>query len=533
MASHPGTAGLAPDGARFRLPSRETWTFVLLVVIGLACILLTRLPQIRSEYLEPDGDEAVVGIMAMHLLRGVDYPVFFYGQRYGVALMEAAAAALGFSVFGISGPVLKLAMLVLWSGGWVFWFAALRQSLSLRASAIAALLLIFAPAWGDWALKARGLYVTGFVLTSLATLLVGMMHSSVRSRPFCGMGLGLCLAVLVLTQPSWLIAFVPFLPFAVSAQRRVTIGRTVACAVAAVAAGGLLLLISYSRAASYMPPVFTTSINSPLALWMLPGRVWVNLTGWYYMGMSFRPPLSVAIAAVFWLAMLVYTLILFVHRRKDDAILRACALSLLGVAGLTLMMNHNLFGFRYLLPLAQYAVVPAAILADGWIGTGGRRRLVAWGALGIVALSGVLALLEFRVPPHVQGGHEFRLAPKALKAVVAELEKRGNRHVFVTVAGLQWRVIFASKGDVIARWRSETDRYQPYVDAVDDALRSGKPVAVLGLGGELDDPAKKHGCTSVDFMHEFSVVFDAPEKLVRDMYFNIRQRPAGGGESRP
>jgi hypothetical protein len=42
---------------------------------------------------------------------------FFYGQRYGLAIIEAPAAALNFLIFGVGAAPLKLAMLAVWLAG--------------------------------------------------------------------------------------------------------------------------------------------------------------------------------------------------------------------------------------------------------------------------------------------------------------------------------------------------------------------------------------------------------------------------------
>src|SRR5436190_970996 len=92
---------------------KKPLAFVL--VGGLILIILTRLPQFPGGKMVPDGDECVVGIMAKHLLEGVSFPVFYYGQNYGLSLIETWMAALFFLVMGLSGVALKCAMLALWS----------------------------------------------------------------------------------------------------------------------------------------------------------------------------------------------------------------------------------------------------------------------------------------------------------------------------------------------------------------------------------------------------------------------------------
>ena len=54
---------------------------------------------------------------------GKEFPIFSYGQHYGLA-SEAAAGALGFVLFGTGALPLKVAMLALWTAGVLFLFLA-------------------------------------------------------------------------------------------------------------------------------------------------------------------------------------------------------------------------------------------------------------------------------------------------------------------------------------------------------------------------------------------------------------------------
>src|SRR5688572_11851251 len=53
-----------------------------------------------------DADEAVVGLMARHVLEG-EFPTFFWGGQYGGA-QEAYLTSLAFAAFGSSTLVLKM-----------------------------------------------------------------------------------------------------------------------------------------------------------------------------------------------------------------------------------------------------------------------------------------------------------------------------------------------------------------------------------------------------------------------------------------
>lgn len=106
-----------------------------------------------------DADEAIVGLMARHLLRGGELPFFYYGQHY-LGALEAWCAAVAFALFGESEVVLRSVPLV-------FSLVAIAgvgilgaRSVSPRAGLIAALLFAVPPSGlAIWSLKARGGFI--------------------------------------------------------------------------------------------------------------------------------------------------------------------------------------------------------------------------------------------------------------------------------------------------------------------------------------------------------------------------------------
>jgi hypothetical protein len=145
---------------RLRVP---TSIYVLaLILISVA----SRLPQVRSPNLLVDGDECVLGLMAKHLAQGKDVPVFFYGQHYALATVDAAVGAAAFLMFGVGALPLKLSMLALWTVGVLFVFLAQSRLLGPTRSFWITTLLIVNPAWAAWSMKAGGGYLTSFTASA-------------------------------------------------------------------------------------------------------------------------------------------------------------------------------------------------------------------------------------------------------------------------------------------------------------------------------------------------------------------------------
>jgi 4-amino-4-deoxy-L-arabinose transferase-like glycosyltransferase len=118
----------------------------------------------------PDSDEAVVGLMAVRLLRHGELPAFFWGQPYGGSL-EAVLVAPSIRVFGATTFALKLPSLLLGLGAsWLTWRIA-RRRFSTVVAVSAGLVSLFSPPALVWfGTKERGFYPLTAVLGLVAVL---------------------------------------------------------------------------------------------------------------------------------------------------------------------------------------------------------------------------------------------------------------------------------------------------------------------------------------------------------------------------
>ncbi|MCH7586945.1 MAG: glycosyltransferase family 39 protein [Chloroflexi bacterium] len=91
-------------------PANRFAASVLLVVVvatGYKIMLLA------ADVFPFNSDEAVVGLMARHILAG-KWQVFFYGQAY-MGSLDATFVALGFSLFGSQTVIIRVVQIILWS----------------------------------------------------------------------------------------------------------------------------------------------------------------------------------------------------------------------------------------------------------------------------------------------------------------------------------------------------------------------------------------------------------------------------------
>ncbi len=119
--------------------------FDLLALVLLA--IVTRSLLVASGSVSFHSDEAIVALMARHMLQG-DFPVFFYGQAY-MGSFNALSTALGFAVMGESVVALRVVQiikfaLVVGTGHWAAWHLSGRRTVA----AVAGLMLAVPPTLG-------------------------------------------------------------------------------------------------------------------------------------------------------------------------------------------------------------------------------------------------------------------------------------------------------------------------------------------------------------------------------------------------
>ncbi len=490
------------------------------LALAVALLFLSRLPFLLRMELALDGDESIVGLMALHLLQGRSLPVFFYGQGYGLSILEAGAGATVFAVLGVSATALRLAMVALWSLGGAFLGAAAAQLAGRRAGWITSLLVATCPAWLEWSTKARGGYVTAFLLSSLALWMVSEARPGGPSRH---LGVGMCVAGVFFAQPFWLAGLLPFL-IALWWRRRDTKEGSF---LLAGALGGSLILQAAAAGADYWRPDLLGDFQPLTSLLGLPMRVHTLFTGAYLYEERLTAGFFSVAAGMIWTLAALFLLLLPMIRRRGGARgpALAGAVAVLLLIALSLLVSPAAFGFRYLLPLAL--VVP---LVSG-LGTERRGRFHATVIMvGLLAISGGLALGERTWKPlAAQRLSPYTLLADEEAALLQRLERAGVHHVYSLDPLLPWNLAFASGEAVQGRWFAADDRVPAYPRAVDHALAAGQPVALVGRNFQLPhllQSARQAGLPAPrteQATDAIFVVWEIDEQLLRASGFEFRR----------
>jgi hypothetical protein len=430
------------------LAQRRWLPALLAVAVGFKLALLLTSQSIA------DGDEAVTGLMAKHLLERGVHPIYPYGIQYGAgAGVDAHLAALLFSAFGISDVALKAAGLLVWLATLALVHAIAARLAGAWAGAAAALLYAFAPPAAEWSLKVGGGHGVAVLLAVAAVALA----ERGAPRPLAAALLPLAAVAHPIVAP-FCVAFAAYLLWQ---------GEGLAARAATAFA---LALVSAAVALSLPPPA--SGVWNPAAagfdaaglLAALPAVV----TGVFAANLNARalPPLPHLLVSLGWLAALVTAAARMSGPGRRWLYLLAPLGVLLGVRATELAPRHLLL----LYPLG------CGVLAAGLAGFARRRT---W--LAALAIAGAAVQVHVMFDPAVHGPdpQDRGILRANLADVLASLEARGVRHVYCTDPMFQWNLVWASRERVLARWRNPVDRVPEYPAQVDAARRAGLPIALV------------------------------------------------------
>jgi hypothetical protein len=168
-------------------------------------IAAARLTILLASQAHVHSDEAIIGLMAKHILEGRYFPFYMYGQPYNAgAAWEAYLAAIAFAFFGVSVISLKSCIVVL---SLLCLFLFYRMCLALydqRTSLLATVAFALAPSLLKWHFQVRG-YSWYFLSIPILTMLFASIESAPapkqRTLLFFGLASGVSIWCLELAIP--------------------------------------------------------------------------------------------------------------------------------------------------------------------------------------------------------------------------------------------------------------------------------------------------------------------------------------------
>ncbi len=414
----------------------------------LVVLMLSAAAVVRGIYLAApslDSDEAVVGLMAIHILKG-EFPVFYWGEPY-CGPVESYLASLLFFLFGSSRLTLNVApaivSLFFMLAAWRF----ARMAFGRQIGLVSLLFLSVGPAFLVWhSVLARGNYIEnlffGMVLMGLTLRAVGAASDATRWR-------SLYLLAFV-SGAGWWVSFqsVHFLlacgVVLLVGLGRVLLDRRLAVAFLMLLLGSLLFWIynlqhdfaSLAETARYMERVPMALSFKLFFLRKLPSILGMPMTE---MARAYSASLNFAIMAVY-LAVLVAVFGVFARRlvrrdfRNDAESVGVALLFLFTLAAVAIIISRYNAGGVVRYYLVFYASLPV-LLAFGLVRLFPRwpvTTLVAGGLVLLANLTGSVAVADSVNPSARKAYWEGRDRERNL---IRALRERGVRAV---VAAEYW-----------------------------------------------------------------------------------------------
>lgn len=424
----------------------------LLVVLGLGL----RAYVLASPLGSLDGDEAVSGLMARHVLDG-ELDRFFWGQVYGGTLEQLLTAGAFLLTGGSSVLVLKLVPVLLSAAcAVVVWRIGLRLLGPEQARLAGALMWVWPATFVWWSTKSRGFFWLGLLLGLLVLLLTLRVASGGSRRDWLLLGLCAGLGWWETAQTVFFLA--PALLWLCLRARR-TLLRGLPFAAAGAVVGAL--------------PWLQYNVVHPLAsIRTLPpapggeGTYGERLEAFFVRGLPMALGLKVPYTDVWVVAETVCIVLLVAAAVYAGGLLsqrpRHVELLLLIVVLLPFLYAagpgaRDVREGRYLLPLLPVA----ALLLVAWTRAGWQRLGLAAVLVGITVAA--LPAMELSVQPR----ESSRRLPVDMAGLVAAADGLGVRHAYADY-WIAYRLTFESRERVVAV-PFFVDRHPEYRAEVDAA----------------------------------------------------------------
>ncbi|MCF8297680.1 MAG: hypothetical protein K9J13_09080 [Saprospiraceae bacterium] len=444
------------------------------ILLILVLIVISRLPQLLSPLLYLDGDEAIVGLMAKHLLEGKEISLYFWGQTYGFSLIETSIIAFNYSIFGISDYAVKISMLILWTIGVIFLYKTLIQ-LNPKKKWLALLLIIafiITPAWAVWSMKARGGYLTSFMLSSIATYI--LVNQRIRKRNFVWCLLCLIMVLIFESQALWLAGLLPIFIYYLWKEKK---SSRFWMSLTVIVVLSVIFYIIKKNMSDFWHPGFLSFNNIWTHFIRLPKHIYQNISGNYYLGDIYNAPvftkiLSIAVVCGIFTSLI--TQVVFIIKKKINPISIILTISVLLILSYTLVLKT--YTPRYLLPLSASAFLMFFMMLNDIPKKTTILILAAFIGFGSVSL------YEFK-------NYEFTTYKKMgisdekqIDILITYLKDNYIKYTYCRNPLLQWQLNFYSKEEILSRYDSPNDRNPEYAQKVDNALNSkDEHIALFGF----------------------------------------------------
>jgi 4-amino-4-deoxy-L-arabinose transferase-like glycosyltransferase len=498
-----------------------------------------------------NSDEAVVGLMARHILEG-ERPIFFYGQSY-MGSLDAILISVGFSIFGQSVWVIRLVQGLLYLCLLLTTVLLGREAFKSIPIGVLAALVLVVPTVNVT------LYTTATLGGYNEALLIGniLMLQGVRFAKKPGAGwffiFGLVAGMGLWVNALTLVFSVPVFVYMVMELRDKLKSINSLGWLAGGLAGALVGALPWwvyawqTGASSLIGELLGSAVSVEGGSWL--ARSGMHLVNLVLLGvpvmLGLRPPWGVT-----WLALplIPFALIawgmifVFYVRQLRRSSPDRGAFALLGGIALTLFAGFLFTSFgvdpsgRYFLPL----VVPFALILGAYVLSTGTPRLVRIGVLGVILAFQVWGNLQClqAYPPGftTQFDASTIIDHRFDNELIAFLKEKGETRGYTTY-WVAYPLAFLSSEEVLfvprlpyhqdLRYTARDNRYEPYNRAVE----SGDEVAYITARNPTLDERLAKGLKSEGVSWQEITIGDY--HVFYGLSQAVRPEELGLGESNP
>jgi len=137
------------------------------------------------------SDEAIIGLMAKHILEGRAFPFYFYGISYNASCAwEAYLAVVPFAIAGVGVVALKIPTVLLSLACLALFYMMTTRLYSIRVATLASLIFALWPGLLRWHFQPRGYaFYFLFIPALIIFFLIIEKENSRRARDFLFFGL--------------------------------------------------------------------------------------------------------------------------------------------------------------------------------------------------------------------------------------------------------------------------------------------------------------------------------------------------------
>ena len=437
-------------------------------------VVVARLPYLLSEHLYFDGDEALLGIMARDLMHLDALPVYFYGQRYGLAILEVISTALFMPIFGSTVWTLKFGgMLLMAIAFWRLMVVIRSKTDSVWVYVLTLIVLVNIPPW-----TVHDRYLTAMLFACL-TFERTILKETWNQKDW--VWISMFLVMILLAQPLYLLPMIPLLAVRVLKKEQLLLAlRSV---VPGIVFLGLMRIPAMWNKGHWKPVRMGEVDWSNLHHYLVEG-FWSHCSGFFSYSDNYPVPTTVKIGIAGFLTLLTSALILLIikgnsyERRKlfvllASLIFAVMALPFFGVAG-----ARYLLGFHVVILFLFITVVATIHLLN--------RKVIE---AGLPVALVFLILTQTGFDKYTSFWFEPELNDMQMLTELQEtLNERGIDHVFVSEWNLLWQLNYLGDEKIAARLSDRNERIDRYMDRVDECYHAkGCTYALAGSHWPLLD----------------------------------------------